>query len=79
MIQAIWLIQAEWCICVSKLVIASDNGLSSGRRQAIILANTAILLIERLGTNFNEIQSQIHILSFKENAFEKFVCEIMSP
>ena len=43
-------------ICVSKLIIiGSDNGLSSGRRQAIIWTNAWILLIEPLGTNFSEI------------------------
>ena len=43
-------------ICVSKLAsIGSDNGLSPGRRQAIIWTNDGILLIEPLGTNFSEI------------------------
>ena len=54
-------------ICVSKLtIIASDNGLSPGRRQAIIWTNAGILLIGSLGTNFNEILIQIHIISFKK-------------
>ena len=35
-------------------VIGSDNGLSPGRRQAIIWANDGILLIGHLGTNFIE-------------------------
>ena len=40
-------------ICVSTLtVIGSDNGLSPGRCQAIILTNDGILLIGPLGTNF---------------------------
>ena len=52
-------------ICVSKLtIIGSDNGLSPGRRQAIIWTNAGILLIRPLGTNFNE------------NASENVVCEI---
>ena len=39
-------------ICVNKLtVIGSDNGLSPGRRQAIIWASAGILLIRTLGTN----------------------------
>ena len=42
-------------ICVGNLtIIGSDNGLSPGRRQAIILTNAGILLIGPLGTNFNE-------------------------
>ena len=43
-------------ICVGNLtIIGSDNGLSPGRRQAIIWANAGILLIWPLGTNFYEI------------------------
>ena len=43
-------------ICVSKLtIIGSDNGLSPGRRQAIIWTNAGILLIRTLGTIFREI------------------------
>ena len=54
-------------ICVSKLtIICSDNGLSPGRRQAIIWTNAWILLIEPLGTNFSEILIGIQILSFKK-------------
>ena len=54
-------------ICVSKLtIIGSDNGLSPGRRQAIIRTNAGILLIEPLGTNFNEILIEIHTFSFKK-------------
>ena len=54
-------------ICVSKLtIIGSDNGLSPGRRQAIIWTNDGILLIRPLGTNFSEILIEIHIFSFKE-------------
>ena len=52
-------------ICVSKLIIiGSDNGLSPGRRQAIIWTNAGILLIEPLGTNFIEIRSKIQNFSF---------------
>ena len=54
-------------ICVSKLTtIGSDNGLSPGRRQAIIWTNDGILLIRTLGTNFSEILGKIHSFSFKK-------------
>ena len=54
-------------ICVSKLaIIGSDNGLSPDRRQAIIQTNAGILLIRTLGTNFSEIWSKIHTISFKK-------------
>ena len=43
-------------ICVIRVtIIGSDNGLSPGRRQAIIWTNAGILLIGLLRTNFNEI------------------------
>ena len=52
-------------ICVSKLIIiGSDNGLSPGRRQAIIWTNAGILLIRPLGTNFNEMLIKILTFSF---------------
>ena len=54
-------------ICVGELtIIGSDNGLSPGRRQAIIWTNAGILLIEPLGTNFSEILIGIQIISFKK-------------
>ena len=54
-------------ICVSKLsILGSDNGLSPGRRQAIIRTNAGILLIGTLGTNFSEILGEIHTFSFKK-------------
>ena len=54
-------------ICVSELtIIGSDNGLSPGRRQAIIWTNAGILLFRPLGTNFSEILIEIHIFSFKK-------------
>ena len=54
-------------ICVGKLIIlGSDNGLSPGRRQAIIWTNAGILLIGPLGTNFSEILIEIYIFSFKK-------------
>ena len=54
-------------ICVSKLtMIGSDNGLSPGRRQAIIWTNTGILLIGPLGTNVSEILIEIQTFSLKK-------------
>ena len=54
-------------ICVSKLnIIGSDNGLSPGRRQAIIWTNDGLLLIGPLGTNFSEISIEILAFSFKK-------------
>ena len=54
-------------ICVSKLtIIASDNGLSPGQRQAIIWNNAAILSIGLLGTNFSDILIEILTFSFKK-------------
>ena len=47
-------------------VIGSVNGLSPGRRQAIIWTNAAILLIGPLGTKFNEFLVEIHTFSFKK-------------
>ena len=66
-------------ICVSKLIIiASDNGLSPGRCQAIIWNNAGILSVGLLGTNFSEI---LHLqwnsdIFFQENALESVVCEM---
>ena len=54
-------------ICFSELpTIGSDNGLSPGRRQAIIWTNAGILLIRTLGVNSSETLSQIHTFSFKK-------------
>ena len=54
-------------ICVVKLTtIGSDNGLSPGRRQAIIWTNAGILLIGPLGTNFTEFLIGIQTFSFKK-------------
>ena len=50
-------------ICVSRLTITgSDNGLSPGRRQAIIWTNAGLLSIGPLGTNFSG--NLIEILTF---------------
>ena len=54
-------------ICVAKLTtIGSDNGLSPGRRQAIIWTIAGIFLIGPLGTNFSEILIEILTFSFKK-------------
>ena len=54
-------------ICIGNLsIIGSDNGLSSGRRQAIIWTNAGILLIVPLGTNFNETLFEAYIFSFEK-------------
>ena len=52
-------------ICISKFtIIASDNGLSPGRRLVIIWTSAGILLIGPLGTNFSEISIEIITFSF---------------
>ena len=58
-------------ICISKLtIIGSENGLSPGRRQAIIWTNAVILLIRPLGTNFNEMLIEILAFSFMKMRFK---------
>ena len=68
---------SHWCvntlrpsdafICVVDLtIISSDNGLSPGRRQAIIWTNAGILLFGPLGTNFSEILIEIQTFSLKK-------------
>ena len=47
-------------------IIGSDNGLSPGRRQAIIWTNAGISSIGPLGTNFSEILIKIITFSFKK-------------
>ena len=54
-------------ICVSQpTMTGSDNGLSPGRRQAIIWTSTRILLIGTSGTKFSEILSETDTFSFTE-------------
>ena len=54
-------------ICVGRLTTTgSDNGLSPGRRQAIIWTNVGILSVESLGTNISEIWIKILAFSFKK-------------
>ena len=54
-------------ICVGNLtIIGSDNGLSPGRRQAIIWTHVGIWLIGSLGANFCEILIEIYTFIFKK-------------
>ena len=54
-------------ICVGNLtIIVSGNGLSPGRRQAIIWTNAEIVLIRHLGMNLGEILIEIQTFSFKK-------------
>ena len=54
-------------ICIGNLtIIGSDNGLSPGRRQAIIWNNAGLLLIKHLGTNVSEIWIGIQTYSLKK-------------
>ena len=54
-------------ICVGKVTtIGSDNGLSPGRRPAIIWTIARTLLIGPLGANFSEILIRIQTFSFKK-------------
>ena len=54
-------------ICVSKQTsIGSDNGLSPGRRQAIIWTNAGVSSIGPLGANFSENLNEILTFSFKK-------------
>ena len=54
-------------ICISKLtIIDPDNGLSPGRRQAIIWTNARILLIPTLGKNFSEILVKIDTFAWRK-------------
>ena len=59
-------------ICVGNIIIiGSDNGLSPGRRQAIIWNNAGILLIGTLGTNSSEILNEIHPFSLKKIVWKR--------
>ena len=54
-------------ICIGILtIIGSDNGMSPGRRQAIIRTNAGIWLIGSLGTKFIEISIEFLTSSCKE-------------
>ena len=47
-------------------IIDWENGLSPGRRQAIMWTNARLLLIKPLQTKYSEILIKIHSLSFKK-------------
>ena len=48
------------------IIIGLDNGLSPGRRQAIIWINARMPLIGRLWTNFRENLIGTHVFPFKK-------------
>ena len=61
-------------ICVRKLtIIGTDNGLSPGRRQAIIWNNAAILLIGTLSNTLQWNRCRYLYIFIQENTFEIFV------
>ena len=64
-------------ICFSKLaIIGSDNGLSPGRRQAIIWTNAGNIVNWSLG---NKLQWNLPVGIFiRKSAFENVVCEMMA-
>ena len=54
-------------LCVGKLTnVGSDNGLSSGRSQAVVWTNAETLLIGPWGTKFSEILIEIYTFSLKK-------------
>ena len=64
-------------ICIGKLtILGSDNGLSPGRRQAILWTNAEVFLVGLSGKNFSEILIKIQTFLLK-NTFEN-VCEMVS-
>ena len=70
-----WLKLTHWGrvthICVGNLIIiGSDNGLSPGRRQAIIWTNAGISLFGPLGIIFSEIVIKVQTFSFKKMHFK---------
>ena len=65
-----WVIMRRWWYPqnagVLVVLVGSDNGLSPGRRQAIIRTNDLIMLIGSLGTKFCDILIKILRVSFKK-------------
>ena len=55
-----------YALCLRQQIIVPYNGLSPGRRQAIIWTNAEILLIRTLGTSFSEILISIQIFSLQK-------------
>ena len=68
-------------ICVSKLnIIVSDNGMSPDRRQAIILTNDGILVIDPQEQTSILLQWNVNQKSYifiQENAFENVVWKMV--
>ena len=65
-------------ICINKLtIIGSDNGLSPGRRQAIIWTNAEIL-ISNLRNKLQWNSKRNPYIFIQENPFENGVCEMAS-
>ena len=63
---------AEWRIYASANYVntGSDNGLSLGRRQAIICTNADIVPIRPQGIKLNKTSFEIQIFSFKKMQFK---------
>ena len=59
-------------------IIDSDNGLSPGRRQAIIWTNAGILFISPLRNKLQWNVNQNYNIFIHENAFESVVYEMTS-
>ena len=58
-------------ICVGNLtIVGSDNGLSPGRRQAIIWTNAGILLIGFWGTDLSDIFNKNFNIFFHAYAWQ---------
>ena len=53
-------------IYLNYTIIGTDNGLSSGQRQAIIWTNAGKLSIGPLGTNYSEMLIKIQAFSLKQ-------------
>ena len=63
-------------ICGRKIIIiGSLNGLSSGRRQAIIWNNAGTLLIGLLRINLSDFFYRNQYIFIEENMFKNVVCE----
>ena len=64
-------------ICVRRLTtFGIDNGLSAGRRWAIIWTNTGLLLIRNLKNKFQRNPRRNSCIFIHENAFENVVWEM---
>ena len=72
-----YLIEAEWLICISRLV---DNGLLPVWSKAIFWTNAGLLLIRPLGTNSSENWIKIHfsITCIRKIYLKNIICEMAS-